>query len=258
MYFEHGTIVFSPSDLTRFMESPFASWMERLHREFPDRVTPDERNDELQLYADAGITHEAAFVKELETQGRELCWIQGDDKKQTAAATQQAMSEGREIIFQAHLTRPPFAGYADFLVRTSTDPIRYEVWDTKLAKRAKPYYLIQLCCYAEMLEAAQGQRPEFVEVVLGNGKRARFRTDDYWFYYQQLKAAFLKQMDEFDPDADHPVPDPRADHGRWQSHAEEWLLDRDHLFQVANIAVSQIQKLNHAGIETVAQLAQAK
>ena len=77
MYFEHGTIVFSPSDLTRFMESPFASWMERLHREFPDRVTPDERNDELQLYADAGITHEAAFVKELETQGRELCWIQG-------------------------------------------------------------------------------------------------------------------------------------------------------------------------------------
>ena len=168
------------------------------------------------------------------------------------------MSEGREIIFQAHLTRPPFAGYADFLVRTSTDPIRYEVWDTKLAKMAKPYYLIQLCCYAEMLEAAQGQRPEFVEVVLGNGKRARFRTDDYWFYYQQLKAAFLKQMDEFDPDTDHPIPDPRSDHGRWQSHAEEWLLDRDHLFQVANIAVSQIQKLNQAGIETVAQLSASK
>ena len=240
------------------MESPFASLMERLHREFPDRVTHDERNDELQLYADAGNKHEAAFVKELETQGRELCRIQGDDKNETAAATQQAMSEGRAIIFQAHLTRPPFAGYADFLVRTSIDPILYEVWDTKLAKRAKPYYLIQLCCYAEMLEAVQGKPPEFVAVILGDGKRARFRTDDYWFYYQQLKAAFLKQMDEFDPDADHPVPDPRADHGRWQSHAKEWLLDRDHLFQVANIAVSQIQKLNHAGIETMAQLAQSK
>ena len=258
MYFEHGTIVFSPSDLTRFMESPFASWMERLYKEFPDRVTPDEGNEELQLYADAGISHEAAFVKELEAQGNDLCWIKGDDRNVTAEATLQAITDKREIIFQAYLTRPPFAGYADFLVRTSADPVVYEIWDTKLAKTAKPYYLVQLCCYAEMLEAIQGQRPEFVEVVLGNGKRARFRTDDYWFYYQQLKAAFLKQMESFDPDADPPIPDPRADHGRWQSHADEWLLDRDHLFQVANISVSQIQKLNQAGIETVAQLAASK
>ena len=240
------------------MESPFASWMERLYKEFPDRVTPDEGNEELQLYADAGISHEAAFVKELEANGNDLCWIKGDDRNETAAATQQAITDGREIIFQAYLTRPPFAGYADFLVRTCTAPVLYEVWDTKLAKTAKPYYLVQLCCYAEMLEAVQGQRPEFVEVVLGNGKRARFRTDDYWFYYQQLKAAFLQQMESFDADADHPIPDPRADHGHWQSHAEEWLLDRDHLFQVANIAVSQIQKLNQAGIETVAQLAKSK
>ena len=49
MHLQNGTIVFSPSDLTHFMESPFASWMERLHLEFRDRVTPDERNDELQL-----------------------------------------------------------------------------------------------------------------------------------------------------------------------------------------------------------------
>src|SRR5437870_13834098 len=38
----------------------------------------------------------------------------------------------------------------------------YEVWDTKLARRAKPYFVIQLCCYAEMLEAIQGFRPEFI------------------------------------------------------------------------------------------------
>lgn len=37
------------------MESPFAAWMDRLYLEQPDRVTPDEANDELQIYADAGI-----------------------------------------------------------------------------------------------------------------------------------------------------------------------------------------------------------
>ncbi|GEM_PF-1024121 len=62
MYFEKGQIVYSPSDLTRFLESPFASWIDRLYLKHPDRVTPDERDDELQLYADAGISHEAKFI----------------------------------------------------------------------------------------------------------------------------------------------------------------------------------------------------
>jgi predicted RecB family nuclease len=255
MYFHDGRIIYSPSDLTRFMESPFASWMDRLYLECPDCVTPDERDDELQLYADAGITHEAKFVQQLEKDGKDLCWVQGDNRDAVGEMTRSAIVEGREVIFQAYLSLPPFAGYADFLARVSTNPTRYEVWDTKLAKTPKPYYLVQLCCYAEMLEAIQGKRPEFVEVILGNGTRQRFRSEDYWYYYQHLKIAFLQQMAEFAPDADHPIPDPRADHGRWQSHAEEWLLERDHLFQVANISVSHIRKLNDAGIETVTQLA---
>ena len=258
MYFEKEALFFSPSDLTRFMESPFASWMQRLFVEYPDRITPDERSDELQLYADAGMTHEAAFVTDLEHAGRDICQIEGESWEERSQLTRLAMSQGREVIFQAYLTRPPFAGYADFLVRSSTQPIQYEVWDTKLAKKPKPYFLIQLCCYAEMLEVMQGSRPEFVSVVLGDDSQKRFRTDDYFYYYLQLKDAFLEQMAAFDPDANHPVPDPRADHGLWQSHAEQWLLDRDHLFQVANISGSQIQKLNAAGIETVAQLANTK
>ena len=258
MYSNDGVIVFSPSDLTRFMESPFVTWMDRLHLMFPDRVTPDEVSDEFQLYADAGITHEAGFVKELETKGSDLCWINHQNYEAAAEATRNAVADGREIVVQAYLQRAPFAGRADFLAKVSSDPVMYEVWDTKLAKTPKPYYLIQLCCYAEMLEAIQKRRPECVEVILGNGTRARFRTDDYWYYYQQLKAAFLKQMDEFDPEADHPIPDPRADHGRWQSHAEKWLMNQDHLFQVANISGSQIQKLNEAGIFTVAQLARSE
>jgi hypothetical protein len=34
-------LLLSPTDLIRFMESPFASWMERLHREVPALATPD-------------------------------------------------------------------------------------------------------------------------------------------------------------------------------------------------------------------------
>jgi hypothetical protein len=95
MYFRDGSVVYSPSDLTRFMESAFGSWMDRLYLECPDRITPDERDDELQLYADAGITHEAKFVKQLENDGRDLCWVQGDNREAVAAMTREAISEGR-------------------------------------------------------------------------------------------------------------------------------------------------------------------
>lgn len=241
------------------MESPFASWMDRLYLEFPDRVSPDEGSDELQLYADAGISHEAAFVKELETQGSDLCWIKGDNRKETAAATQKAIAEGREIIFQAYLRLPPFAGYADFLARVSTDPILYEVGHEarKDGKAILPDPALLLCRNA-------GSSSGTTTRVCGSHSSGQLQTGHVFapmtigFTTSSLKGAFLQQMAEFHPDADHPVPDPRADHGRWQSHAEEWLLDRDHLFQVANISVSQILKLNQAGIETVAQLAKSK
>src|ERR1022692_650553 len=60
-------------------------------------------------------------------------------------------------------------------------------------------------------------------------------------------------MDEFNPDQPQ-APDPRADHGRWRSYAEKYLVEKDHLIQVAGITVGQIKKLNKAGINKVSEL----
>ena len=49
-----GQLIYSPSDLIRFLDSPYASWMERLHLEFPDRVQPDEETAEQKLVASTG------------------------------------------------------------------------------------------------------------------------------------------------------------------------------------------------------------
>src|SRR5690606_3047237 len=50
-------------------------------------------------------------------------------------------------------------------------------------------------------------------------------------------------------------PDPRADHGKWNSHADEYLDERDHLVRVAGITGGQIKRLQDAGIDTLAKLA---
>ncbi|QEG17302.1 ATP-dependent RecD-like DNA helicase [Gimesia maris] len=238
------------------MESPYASWMQRMRLEQPERVTPDEMSEEGRLITDAGNQYEAKFLAGLKADGRDVCEIPRVDRGD-CQATLQAMQQQREIIYQGTLESAPFRGMTDFLVRSADAGSLYEVWDTKLARKVKPYFLIQLCCYSEMLEALQGTRPEWMQVVLGNGEQKRFRTDDYYYYYLRLKQAFLRQMDEFDAETAPPYPDPRADHFDWQSHAEQILLEHDHLFQVAGISKGQIKKLNAAGIQTVAELAQA-
>jgi uncharacterized protein len=107
-----------------------------------------------------------------------------------------------------------------------------------------------------MLQAIQGTLPERMRVVLGDRSETEFRTLDYFYYYQFVKGTFLRQMHEFDPEKP-PVPEPRANHGRWQSHADRYLEERDHLVRVAGITLGQIQKLNSAGILTMTQLAES-
>jgi predicted RecB family nuclease len=257
-----GQLVYSPSDLITFMESPFASWMDRCERECPGRYTPDKESEEMRLVAKTGDAHEKAFLEQLRRDRPSAVHeiARRRDPKElplALAETKAAIATGHEVIYQAYLEKAPFRGYADFLCRSGTGENGqhlYEVWDTKLARRVKPYYLVQLCCYAEMLAGIQGERPETLRVVLGSQEMEAFATRDFFHYYLELKAAFLELMENFDPD-NPPEPDPRADHGRWQSHADRWILEQDHLVQVASINVSQIRKLRAAGVQTVKELA---
>ncbi len=246
-----GILLYSPTDIVRFLESPYASWMERFYLEHPELVSPDEDSEELKLIADEGLRHEARFLEQLRSDGRHVTQI-----AQSAGSmreTREAMTRGDEVIFQAHVAADGFAGYADFLAMAESRD-GYEVWDTKLARSPKPSYLIQLCCYAEIIEKMGCVRPSVLRVVLGNGEFRTFRTADYFYAYLEAKRGFLDQMNAFDPE-NPPTPDPRADHGRWASHASRQLIASDHLVQVAGITSGQIKKLEAAGVTTLAALA---
>lgn len=252
-------LLFSPSDLISFMISEYVSWMDRLYLEHPDRLQPDEESEEDRLVQLKGQEHETEFLHFLRESGRDVLDLTGENDR--SRATTAAMAAGREIIYQGELRRDQFAGFPDFLVRvdgeSSLGPWHYEVWDTKLARNPKPYFLVQLCCYAEMLEAYQSRRPQQVQVVLGNKEWRRFRTDDYYFFYRALKASFLDLHKDFNPENAPSIP--RLDYcGRWTAHASKVLAERDDLSLVANIRSSQIRHLKKLGVETVAQLAQSE
>ena len=241
---------YSPSDLIRFMESPFASWMERFNHEKPNVYKKDTENEEKKLIAEAGDDHESAHLLSLKEHGKDVCEIlkNSEAKDKTIAA----IREKREIIFQPYFEMNGFGGYADFLKLNEGG--EYEVWDTKLARSVKPYFLVQLCCYSEMLSNLTGQLPEKVGIILGNQNEQDFRISEHFDYYLNLKNSFLKQMGEWN-ESNRPEPLAGADHRQWSGSAENWMQEQDHLSLVASLRSNQVKKFNDAGIHTVAELA---
>ncbi len=255
-----GPLVYSPSDLVTFMDSQFDSWMERYSVEYPDEVKPDERDESLEILAKHGNTHELAFLTQLRKEGYDIAEIHSKSES-ARLETIAAMRDGREVIYQGFLQADEFAGFSDFLIKvdgaSELGDFHYEVWDTKLSKKAKPHFIIQLCCYAEMLECIQGRLPGSVRVVLGDFAQKEFRTHEYHHLYLRLKNSFLEFQGRFSKD--HPPEDwTVSSHSRWKTVSEKFLEDRDHLSRVANIRQSQIDRLLNAGINTLTQLANSE
>ncbi|PCI89446.1 hypothetical protein COB18_03980 [Candidatus Kaiserbacteria bacterium] len=253
MRLKSGKIVFSPSDLIRYVSSPYSSWMDRYYLENPKAVTPDADTEDSKLIAHTGNLHEQAVLEEIKSSGEnvlEIAYDAADAKKQT----NNAVNEKIPIIYQASLSDERFSGFSDFIILNAAG--KYEIWDTKLARSPKPYYAIQLCCYSEMFSATTGEGlPEKFGIILGTKERVEFRIEDFIHYYRQVRNSFLVMQDGFTGNfEDCPEPLPGVDHGRWASHADKFFEDTDHLVRVAGITVGQIKKLKVEGVSTLSAL----
>ena len=263
MYYLNNKLRFFPTDLVCFMESEYASWMERHHKENRDSaIEPDETDALSDAIQRKGYRHEEEVLQSFKAQGKQVVSISNElSPDQQEVATIDAMRSGAEIIFQARLSLDEFGGLSDFLVKvpgnSTLGDYHYEVWDAKLSRQAKAIYAVQLCCYAEMLNQIQGCIPEHLVVILGDGKPQRLRTEEYYYYYLHLKQAFLHFQNQY---AEGNMPDPAYERsfGRWSDYAKTQLTERDHLSQIANITRGQIKNLEKAGIKTISDLAATK
>jgi uncharacterized protein len=167
------------------------------------------------------------------------------------------LRSGAEVVYQATFLRDGLRGHADFLFRvdrpSDLGEFSYEVADTKLARRAKPYFVLQLCFYSELLAAAQGVEPEQIHVILGNGERRTFRLAEFSAYFRRVRAAFLAALADGGRNT-YPEPVAHCEICRWRSVCDEKREADDHLSLVANITARQRELLTGAGIETLAAL----
>src|SRR5690606_29029569 len=173
-------------------------------------VQPDSDDEELRIAVRYGPQHERAHLEQLRERHPDLVEIP-DNAPGRHDATLRAMRSDSPVIFQGVLASGNWSGIADFLHRIEQPSVlgdwAYEPWDTKLARTARPYFLLQLCAYAGMLEQIQGHRPERIGFVLGDHTEAHFRTDDFWHYFDRLRRRFLEFQRNWDGSA---PPDPGA------------------------------------------------
>ena len=260
-----GQLILSASDLNNFLACSHLSTLD-LARARGELEAEPERGADAELLARKGDEFERRYLDSLRAEGRQVTEILTRDDHRTAlldavAQTDRAMRAGSEVIYQATFFKDGLRGHADFLLRVDRPSefgaFSYEVADTKLSRRAKPYFILQLCFYSELLAAAQGIEPEHIHVILGNGERRTFRLVEFSSYFRRVRAAFLAAVADGERST-YPEPVAHCAICRWRAVCDQRREADDHLSLVANITVRQRELLQEAGIDTLAALGGAE
>lgn len=261
MWFDRaaGQLVFEPSDITTFYQSPYATWMERLcevdadYRSLSDLEMGVIQNIE-HYHRDENNDHVDRLLERLEKQGLVVVRIPELGSKNSECVAEQveqtrlAAQGGADLIVNGTLQRGAFVGRPRFLVKVAGESDfgdwQYTVWNSQVAY---PNLILELCCYADMLEVMQGRLPDDLVMAPGSNMAQRFPTKQFIYYYFAHKKAFLIAQLQFDI---HSPPDPAhyRYHGCWSTYAHQQLYVRDHLSLLVNITPLQIKKLEQLGI----------
>ena len=178
-----------------------------------------------------------------------------------AAQSEAALRAGAEVVYQAAFFDGRFLGYADFVIRATTDEDTvggYEIYDTKLARTATVTALLQLAAYSDQLLSQGIPLGDRVHLLLGDGRTSSHLLRDILPVYRQRRAR-LEQLisDRLADPQPTPWNDPRYTAcGRCAVCEPQVQAHRDVLL-VANLRLGQRVRLRAAGVRTIDELAAA-
>ncbi|MDT5109856.1 MAG: hypothetical protein QOE20_1746, partial [Mycobacterium sp.] len=251
-------VVYSASDLAAAARCEYA-----LLRSFDARLGwgPEVSSDDelLARTAQLGDEHEQRHLDELRAADHEHVAVIGRPAytlaglTAAAEATREAVDRRAPVIYQAAMFDGRFLGFADFLV---LDGDRYRLRDTKLARSVKVEALLQLAAYAHTLATDGVPVAPEVELVLGDGAIASYRTDELLPIYLPRREALERLLDG------HLAGGVAVS---WEDaevracfrcpECAVQVRAHDDLLLVAGMRVSQRARLIDAGVDTLHQLA---
>ena len=257
MFLLDDTVIYSASDLTAAASCEWAL-MRRLDAKL-GRITAVEQpvDEMLERAGKLGTVHELATLESLK-KTREVVEFSPVFGNQVtdAAETESALRAGADVLFQATFFDGRLLGYADFIMRSPDGS--YEVYDTKLARKAKITALLQLAAYSDQLHLLGIPTGPEVHLLLGDGRTSTHALRDILPVYRKRRVRLQHIIDERQMDvAATEWGDPRYSAcGRCAECAAQVEAHRD-VLMVAGIQLTQRHRLAAAGITTIDQLAAA-
>ena len=257
-----GRVVFAASDLNDYLACPHRVALNGRALLRGDAPLDDDATQ--RIIAEKRRRHELRVLERMEADGVHVVRVpEGDntarDLLRAVDTTRRAMVSGAEAIYQASFLNGAWTGRADFLVRVDDAPSglgswSYDVADTKLAIRAKPQFLVQLCTYAELVAAVQGVLPRSVRALFGDGSETAYDPRRYAAYVRAAQRRFESAYGALDPDA---VPErvTACEQCVWTARCDGVRRGVDHLSLVAGMRRDQTKRLVAAGIATLERLA---
>ena len=188
-----GTLWLSPSDLSGHLGCAHLTTL-ALEVSEGVRTRPSSMTAYTKMIFAKGNEHELAYRDQLIAQGRDVvevafepgAWAAG------AARTEELMRAGADVIYQAPFAFSGWRGIADFLERigepSELGDYSYEAVDTKLARNEMlPHHALQLCFYADAIQALTGVAPVDLKIWLGSGNVETVRLQDLHAYWRRLR-----------------------------------------------------------------------
>ena len=264
MFLLKGAVVYSASDLSVAATCEWAL-MRKLDAKLGRiEVMVEPEDDMLARTAMLGDVHEHRLLEHLrvsrhvvEFERPSLGTRPLHSVTEAAAASERALNDGADVLFQPTFFDGRMIGFADFIMRMPNG--RYEVYDAKLARHAKITALLQVAAYSEQLQRLGIPIGDDVHLLLGDGSTSTHRLRDILPVYRKRRIRLQHLIDDRLAD---PEPtqwgDPRyAACGRCSACAEQIELHRDVLL-VAGMRLTQRAKLAGAGVTTIDELALAR
>ena len=267
MFVRNDRVYYSASDLKAAVECEWAL-MRKLDSKLGRIEAVDEVEDAMLARASIlGGEHEARALANYKVQfPGTVVEIETEDARadpEILRAAQQrtieALTSGADVVFQATFFDEPegeqigFVGFADFLVKS---PEGYQVWDTKLARKARVTALLQLAAYADQLRRLGIPVSDDTYLLLGSGEESKHSLKDIEPVFHD-RVARLKYM--FTERLKDPNPIEWGDPGYTACGRCEWCTPevertRDVLL-VAGMRTTQRSRLADVGIHTIDDLA---
>lgn len=261
MFVREGRVYTSASDLKAAVECEFAL-MRTLDAKLGRIEAVEEPEDAMLARAGAlGGEHEERQLVAYREQFRdgviEIPHPQTDLRplRDARDATIAALQSGADVVFQGTFfdEEDGFVGFADFLVRNGE---RYDVYDTKLARKARVTALLQLAAYANQLLKLGIPVGDTVYLLLGNGETSSHKLADILPAYRD-RVERLRWMIDERLAADGPIEWGAEGYfadGRCAWCAVEVERTRDVLL-VAGMRTTQRARLAEHAIRTIDDLA---